>query len=184
MPNSRSVHREGKCADLGERWPLGLRRTYFPGTATGIAGPHAKGYLPWYDGTLRDFSEYNMSWAWTAGELISTAGDLNRFHQALLTGRLLRPTELRQMRRTVPMDPAQPAAGGYGLGLYWVALPCGRAWGHDGLVWGHSTISLHSPDGRRQVTLGETITHYQVPGEPDPIGEATGDSPTQPRCCA
>ncbi|WP_157548101.1 hypothetical protein [Micromonospora sp. ATCC 39149] len=69
--------------------------------------------------------------------------------------------------------PRCPEAGGYGLGLLWLALPGGRFWGHDGLVFGHATISLHAPDGSRQVTLGTNVTHYQVPGEPDPIGAAT-----------
>jgi D-alanyl-D-alanine carboxypeptidase len=153
--------------------PLGLRQTYFPGPTTRITGPHAKAYLPWYDGSLRDFSRYHMSWAWTAGELVSSTADLDRFYRALLGGRLLRPAELTHMRATVPMDPANPARGGYGLGLYWLASPCGPAWGHDGQVFGHSTISLHSPDGRRQVTVAQNLTHYQVPGQPDPIGAAT-----------
>jgi D-alanyl-D-alanine carboxypeptidase len=152
--------------------PLGLRGTYFPGTATRIAGPHAAAYIPWYDGSLRDFSDYNMSWGWTAGELISTTADLDRFYRALLGGRLLRPAELAQMRTTVPFTPANPAAGGYGLALYWLPLPCGPAWGHDGLVFGHGTISWHSPDGGRQATIAMNLTHYQIPGRPDPIGEA------------
>ncbi|XAN46168.1 serine hydrolase domain-containing protein [Micromonospora oryzae] len=154
--------------------PLGLHQTYFPGRRTRIAGPHSEAYLPWYDGQLRDFSVTNTSWAWTAGALVSTAADLNRFFRALLGGRLLRPAELARMRTTVPLDPAQPEAGGYGLGLLWLALPGGRFWGHDGVVFGHATISLHAPDGSRQVTLGTNVTHYQVPGQPDPIGAATG----------
>ncbi|SCE89533.1 D-alanyl-D-alanine carboxypeptidase [Micromonospora haikouensis] len=154
--------------------PLGLHQTYFPGRRTRIAGPHSEAYLPWYDGQLRDFSVANMSWAWTAGALVSTAADLNRFFRALLGGRLLRPAELARMRTTVPLDPTQPEAGGYGLGLLWLALPGGRLWGHDGVVFGHATISLHAPDGSRQVTLGTNVTHYQVPGQPDPIGAATG----------
>ncbi|GAB3818281.1 serine hydrolase domain-containing protein [Micromonospora zhanjiangensis] len=155
--------------------PLGLRDTYFPGTSPRIAGPHSEGYVPWYDGTLADFAEYNMSWAWTAGALVSTADDLNRFYRALLGGRLLRPAQLREMQRTVPFDAAYPEAGGYGLALYWMPTRCGRAWGHDGLVFGYSTISWHSADGRRQMTLGENITHYAAPGQPNPILEATLD---------
>ena len=153
--------------------PLGLWQTYFPGANTRIVGPHAKGYVPWYGGELRDFSVYNMSWAGTAGELISTPSDLNQFYRALLDGRLLRPAELAQMRTTVPLDPTRPAIGSYGLGLVELALPCGTVWGHDGIVLGHSALSLHSPDGRRQVTFAANLTHYAVPGQPDPISAAT-----------
>jgi len=154
--------------------PLGLRQTYFPGTRPRIAGPHSKGYVPWYEGELRDFSVSNMSWAWTAGALISSMADLNTFFRALLGGRLLRPAQLAAMRTTVPFDPAQPEAGGYGLGLYRRRWPTGDFWGHDGLVFGYSAISLHSPDGRRQVSTGVNATHYALPGAPDPIADAAG----------
>ncbi|GAA1368789.1 serine hydrolase domain-containing protein [Catellatospora chokoriensis] len=153
--------------------PLGLRHTYLPGTGTRIHGPHAAAYIPWYDGVLLDFADYNMSWAWAAGELVSTTGDLNMFYRALLTGRLLRPAQLAEMQTTVPWVPGAPEYGGYGLGLYSNALPCGLAWGHDGLVLGHATISWHSPDGRRQVTVAQNMTHYVAPGQPDPIADAT-----------
>ncbi len=153
--------------------PLGLRGTYFPGTHPHIAGPHSRGYIPWFEGELRDFSVYNMSWAWMVGDLVSTTADLDRFFRALLSGRLLRPAELAQMRTVVPWDPASPESGGYGLGIYSVALSCGLVWGHDGLVPGYRTFSWHSPDGTRQATVAQNMTHYQAPGEPDPILGAT-----------
>ncbi|WP_434742509.1 serine hydrolase domain-containing protein [Micromonospora sp. SH-82] len=151
--------------------PLGLRHTVFPGTKPRITGPHSKGYLPWHESVLRDFSVYNMSWAWTAGELVSTTDDLNRFYRALLSGKVLGAKELREMQRTVSVGPDQ-IVDGYGLGIYRINLPCGPAWGHDGVVFGYSTMSLHSPDGTRQVTIADNVTHYGVPGQPDPILEA------------
>jgi D-alanyl-D-alanine carboxypeptidase len=144
--------------------PLGLADTYFPGSDPYLHGPHSKAYMHWTDGTLRDFSVYNYSVAWTAGALVSTTADLNRFYRALLTGKLLRPASLAAMQTTVPFDPAHPEAGGYGFGLYWVALPCGRAWGHDGGVLGMLTQSLSSPDGRRQIAIGENLSDYTEPG--------------------
>jgi D-alanyl-D-alanine carboxypeptidase len=52
-------------AEVGRRIlrPLGLRDTYFPGTDPHIRKEHSRAYVPWTDGKLRDFSEYNMSWA-------------------------------------------------------------------------------------------------------------------------
>ncbi|MEE6261189.1 serine hydrolase domain-containing protein [Plantactinospora sonchi] len=168
----RSAERE-----IGRRIlrPLRLRQTYFPGTDRRIDGPHAGGYVPWVDGTLRDFSVYNMSWAWTAGALVSTTADLNRFFRGLLGGELLRPAELAEMRRTVVVDPTHPDAAGYGLGLMGLTTLGGHSWGHDGVVLGHQTISLHSPDGRRQASVALNATHYWVPGQPDPIGAALFD---------
>jgi D-alanyl-D-alanine carboxypeptidase len=149
--------------------PLHLRDTYFPGTDPYIRGPHSRAYAVWPDGTLRDLTVYNMSWVWAAGELISTAADLNRFYGALLAGRLLRPGLLTEMQTTVPMDPDAPEAAGYGLGLLWLATPCGRVWGHDGGVIGHGTMSLHRIAAHRQTSLAENMTYY---AQPSPIDEA------------
>ncbi|MEU4240370.1 serine hydrolase domain-containing protein [Actinoplanes sp. NPDC026619] len=143
--------------------PLGLTGTYFEGADPRIRGPHMHAYVPWTDGTLKDFTLYNMSWGWAAGEIVSTARDLDVFYRALLTGRLLRPAQLAAMQDTVAEIPQEPAAGGYGLGLYWVDLPCGRFWGHDGGTVGHQTISWHSPDGQRQVTYAQSMAFYDSP---------------------
>ncbi|MGW5360685.1 serine hydrolase domain-containing protein [Actinopolymorpha pittospori] len=152
--------------------PLGLRQTYFPGTSTRIRGPHSKGYVPWFGGVWRDFSVYNQSWAWVAGSLISTMGEVNRFFRALLGGQLLRPAELAQMRETVPIDPKEPDGAHYGLGLVRAPLPCGFAWGHDGSVWGHQANSMHSADGRRQVTYALNASNYMPQNQPTPIETA------------
>ena len=158
-------------SEIGRRIlrPLGLRDTYLPGTDLYIRGPHDNAYIPEPNGALHDFTLFNMSSAWAAGALISTPADLNRFYRALLTGRLLSRGLLAQMETTVPFDPAHPAAGGYGLGLYWLELPCGRFWGHDGAVIGQSTRSLHSLDGRRQLTMAENLNNYPTPS---PIDDA------------
>ncbi|WP_274910761.1 serine hydrolase domain-containing protein [Streptomyces sp. WZ-12] len=164
----------------------GLRHTYFPQSPT-ISGPHAKMYEAAYGGfnPPRDFSVYNMSWASTAGSLVSTMPDLNRFYRALLGGELLAPTELRQMKTTVPI---QGSTARYGLGLLRMASPsCGELWGHNGLVLGAMTWSLHSADGRRQVSLGFNLTRYQkldATGQPipSPIDTAMNDHLAQAVC--
>ena len=152
--------------------PLGLRHTSFPGTSPYIRGPHMAGYVPWTDGSLRDVTVFSPSSSWAAGEMISTAGDLNRFYRALLTGRLLSPALLAQMQTTVPIIPDMPEVAGWGLGILWLATPCGRVWGHTGGVVGYSTYSWHSVDGRRQVTLAENLIEYATPGPAHPIDQA------------
>lgn len=162
-------------------WRLGLFRTYFAGATEHIFGPHSQAYIPWLDGELMDFSVYNMSWAWMVGDIVSTTDDVNRFFEALLTGKLLRPNELAEMKEVVAFDPARPALGGYGLGILTTASPCGPLWGHDGVVFGHGTISLHLPDAARQVTVAENMTHFALPG-PHPIREATNQLLVQALC--
>jgi D-alanyl-D-alanine carboxypeptidase len=162
--------------------PLGLRTTYFPGDDPVIRGPHANAYLPWPDGTLRDFSVFNMSWAWAAGALISTPQDLNRFFRALLSGRLLAPAQLTEMRTTVPMDPNQPDAAGYGLGIFWEQASCGRVWGHTGGVIGQTTVTLHSPDGTRQVSLGEDQSAFATVDQATAVSTARAQFLTSALC--
>ncbi|XVV10469.1 serine hydrolase domain-containing protein [Actinoplanes sp. CA-131856] len=152
--------------------PLGLRDTYFEGADPLIRGPHMRAYVPWYEGELRDFTRCNMTWGWAAGEIVSTARDLNVFYRALLTGKLLKPSLLAAMQTTVP----DGTGGGYGLGLYYVDLPCGRVWGHDGGTIGHVTVSWHSGDGVRQVTYAQSMSFYQTsPDEAHPIDVAVID---------
>jgi D-alanyl-D-alanine carboxypeptidase len=66
---------------------------------------------------------------------------------------------MAQMRRTVPLDPAAPCAGGYGLGLFRLPSACGELWGHDGIVFGYITLSLRRADGVRSLSLGATLSH-------------------------
>ncbi|GIJ11042.1 hydrolase [Micromonospora andamanensis] len=145
--------------------PLRLSATSFPGDDPRIRGPHSGAYFAPFG--VRDLSEFNMSWGWTAGEMIATTADLNTFFRALLSGDLLSPATLDEMLTGVPFVPELPEAGGYGLGIYSVPTPCGEFWGHDGATFGHLTFSLHSRDGARQVSTGINISHYQV-GLPDP----------------
>ncbi|WP_079271242.1 serine hydrolase domain-containing protein [Streptomyces lydicus] len=137
----------------------GLRHTSFP-RSPHLTGPHAKMYEAAYGffQPPRDFSVYNMSWAGTAGSLVSTMPDLNRFFHALLGGELLPAAQLRQMKTTVPIEGSKMR---YGLGLFEMPLPCGKVWGHNGLVPGAMTWSLSTADGRRQMSLGFNLTRYQ-----------------------
>ncbi|TDD25793.1 class A beta-lactamase-related serine hydrolase [Nonomuraea diastatica] len=158
----------------------GLRHTSYPRTPR-IPGPHSKAYESWY-GLIdppRDYSVYDMSWASTAGAVVSTMDDLNRFYRELLRGRLIGAEQLTEMQKTVPVS----VGGGYliyGLGLYAADLPCGRFWGHDGAVFGMGAQSLSSPDGNRQISFGMNLMKYQRVGddgalEPSEIDTAMGN---------
>jgi D-alanyl-D-alanine carboxypeptidase len=59
--------------------PLSLNDTSFPGTSMSIPEPHAHGYMPDVAMRPKDVSEMNVSAGWAAGEVISTAADLNSF---------------------------------------------------------------------------------------------------------
>ncbi|WP_443033016.1 serine hydrolase domain-containing protein [Streptomyces sp. A1-5] len=130
---------------------IGLRHTYFPapGDAT-IRERHPKGYYQESAGTpLVDATEWDPSWAWAAGQMISTNSDLNRFFSALLSGRLLPKAQLDQMRTTVSATSPFPAGARYGLGLVSRPLSCGGVyWGHGGSMTGYETRGGVTGNGR------------------------------------
>ncbi|MEU4115633.1 serine hydrolase domain-containing protein [Kitasatospora sp. NPDC028055] len=141
--------------------PLGMTGTYFPGRATDIRGPHAHGYWTLAEGPApedrsdRDVTVESVTWANSAGELISTLSDLNRFERALLGGRLLSPELMRQMTTTIPaQSDGGPVGLSYGLGLARLELSCGPVYGHDGGMPGFAS-QLWSK-GDRQVAMSVT----------------------------
>ncbi|RFS84544.1 class A beta-lactamase-related serine hydrolase [Actinomadura spongiicola] len=167
----------------------GLKHTYFPSRAR-VSGPHSRLYESLYQHVEppRDYSTYDVSWAWTAGALVSTMDDLNRFYRRLLTGELIGEDALAQMRRTVPVKDADGnVLKNYGLGLYSTELPCGTFWGHDGTVFGSGTQSLSSAGGARQISLTTNLARYSkldsngVP-VPHPIDSALGAHVVEALC--
>ncbi|QQQ75559.1 beta-lactamase family protein [Saccharothrix sp. 6-C] len=140
--------------------PLGLRSTSVPGTRIDIPGPHAHGYLR-AGGQVVDITEINPSAAYSAGEMISTTADLDRFVDALLDGRLLRPAQQRELTSTLPITE------GYGLGIEAQQMPCGvTVWGHSGGIPGYNSLVIGTADTKTRMTLSAT-------SEPDP-GELAG----------
>lgn len=133
--------------------PLGLHETSAPGDATGIPGPHPRGYVrPAADADPIDVTEFNPSVAFGGGNMISSASDMSRFFDALLHGRLLRPAELAEMQHVVSTGHEDGSA--YGLGLQQWSLPCGGVfWGHMGDIFGFQTMSGSTTDGRQATVM-------------------------------
>lgn len=132
--------------------PLGLRNTSYVHPRTSFPGPHVRGYLTPDEagGALVDSSEQTVSWAQSAGAVISSPGDLNRFTSALLSGRLLPPDLLDAMLTMTPTDATGTRF--YGLGLRRYDLTCGvRVYGHTGTVQGYYTYAFTTRDGGRSV---------------------------------
>ncbi|MDW6058906.1 serine hydrolase domain-containing protein [Streptomyces sp. FXJ1.4098] len=133
--------------------PLGLTGTSLPGDHPYLPAPYAHGYHTYAeDGRRVDTTVFNSTAADASGDLVTTPMDVNRFFGALLTGRLLRPAELAEMRRTVPI-PDEPGRRA-GLGLETTPLSCGGFyWHHGGNALGYSSENGVTTDGRRAVTV-------------------------------
>jgi D-alanyl-D-alanine carboxypeptidase len=135
--------------------PLHLRNTYFP-TRSSFRGRYAHGYVPprFTGGGYDDVSRLSPSFIWTAGAVVSNAPDVARFWTALMSGRLLKPRLLAEMKTTV--DTGQ--GYGYGLGIMAVDTPCGTIWGHNGDMPGYVTFAYtDGVGGRSSVVLLPTV---------------------------
>jgi D-alanyl-D-alanine carboxypeptidase len=131
--------------------PLGLRDTFYLHPDTKIPGQHAHGYLTADEAGARpvDATDQTVSWAQSAGAIISTARDLDTFYSALLRGRLTSASGLAEMERFTRVN----ATTSYGLGLRRRELSCGiSVYGHTGAVQGYYTYAFTTADGRRSLT--------------------------------
>ncbi|CAM5229286.1 serine hydrolase [Streptomyces spiroverticillatus] len=133
--------------------PLKLRHTSYVHPKTSIKGTHVRGYLhPDEEGApLVDSTEQTVSWAQSAGAIVSDPADLNTFTSALMRGRLLPPKMLDAMTTVTPTDTAQTRF--YGLGLRRYDLSCGtQIYGHTGTVQGYYTYAFATRDGSRALS--------------------------------
>ncbi|MGE6738253.1 serine hydrolase domain-containing protein, partial [Streptomyces sp. NPDC059900] len=141
--------------------PLGLRGTEVPGASPELPSPHATHYSTLFaDGPrpkVYDVTEFSPTVAFSAGQLISTVGDVNTFLAELLGGKLLPAAQQRELLDAVPVDGDQGHGGPqdvYGLGIrhFKLADDC-WAWGHGGMIPGSATRTLASADGRHVMTM-------------------------------
>ncbi len=159
--------------------PLGLSATSFPTTETSISGTHAQGYT--YNvrrngaqivGPVYDLTDFNPSFVWATGAIISNPADLNTFMRAMvgntIPGHTLPAGLMTAMKTTVPITlPAGlfPAGFGAGLGLWsWnikasfddLSLTGGcdtTVYGEEGEVPGFDTWAFASSDGSRAIAM-------------------------------
>lgn len=114
--------------------PLGLAGTSDPGSSAAFPEPHPRGYtLQSPTATAEnptDATDWNPSWGWTAGELISTGDDMLVYARALGTGQGLIGSDTQIERLS-----SFPGAAGYGLGM-----GCSNGWvGHAGELPGYNS---------------------------------------------
>ncbi|MFD5618768.1 serine hydrolase domain-containing protein [Streptomyces yangpuensis] len=164
----------------------GLRRTFFP-TGSEFPAPHAQGYTDQTaSGKVEVSTDWDPSWAWAAGAMISDLQNLRSWARTLATGTLLTPETQAQRLKTT--NAGIPGAG-YGLGIFDV-----QGWiGHNGSLPGYESLGVYLPqaqatmvvilntdilhDGQEPSTLfGEAITSIVTPDNVYP-----GHKPSEPK---
>ncbi|MFI2348894.1 serine hydrolase domain-containing protein [Streptomyces sp. NPDC019443] len=135
--------------------PAGLKHTLFPKAAE-FPTPHAHGYTDQTaTGKVEDATDWNPSWGWAAGAMISDLNDLRSWAHTLATGTLLSPaTQAQRMK----MSPSGLPDTGYGLGIFNVA-----GWiGHNGSLPGYESLVVYLPEAKATlVVLLNTDINYK-----------------------
>lgn len=137
--------------------PLGLAATSLP-TTIQLAPDFVHGYLSLDGSPLIDVAPLlSPSIGWSAGGIVSNAGDVTTFYRALLAGKLLPPAQLDEM------EAPSATSGTYGLGIDNSVVTCGRAFGHLGDFsnsW--RTEVLATKNGKRQAVVMVNVDDTHV----------------------
>ncbi|HET6735043.1 serine hydrolase domain-containing protein [Mycobacterium sp.] len=141
--------------------PLGMSHTSFP-TTNAFPEPHAQGYtVQTADGKEATATDWDPSWGWAAGAMISTLDDMRIWAPALATGKLLTPGLQTQRLQTVGA-PGLPPQDGYGLGIFnlggWI--------GHNGSLPGYQTVSVYLPQKQTAMVIFTNTDIEHQGGEP------------------
>lgn len=153
---------------------LGLKNTTFPATDVNLPLPFANGY--WYtppDGSPLplcptvgpstsppsspsgsdcqvDMTRDNPQVPWTAGAVVSTVSDMTVLAPELATGAGLKPATAKERRQWTSMsNPGSSVPLEYGLGL----MRVGDWIGHDGAIFGYSTMVFYLPSQKSTVVV-------------------------------
>ncbi|WP_329572625.1 serine hydrolase domain-containing protein [Streptomyces sp. NBC_01361] len=140
--------------------PAGMKQTLFP-TGNEFPEPHSQGYTnQTASGKTEDSADWNPSWGWAAGAMISTLNDLRIWAPTVATGKfpdgdtMISPATQKQ--RLITPKTTIPGAG-YGLGIFNV-----QGWiGHNGSLPGYESLTIYLPSAKATlvVVLNTDINH-------------------------
>ncbi|MFE9763488.1 serine hydrolase domain-containing protein [Streptomyces sp. NPDC005808] len=138
-----------RLADVIERRvlrPAHLRHTLFP-SGPEFPEPHPRGYTnQTLSGEVADSTDWNPSWAWAAGAMISNLHDLRRWAKVVATGELLSPETQAERLKTLPTG--FPGLS-YGLGIF----KSGGWIGHNGSIPGYETVTVYLPSKKATLVV-------------------------------
>ena len=128
--------------------PLGITRTVFPAGAE-MPSPHAHGYFKMPDGKVVDATDWNPSWGWASGNMISTLEDMRIWAREFAMGKLLSPAMKRERDRFLPAPQEGDGA------LYGLAIENQNGWiGHNGNIMSYMAYPYYLPaEGITMVVL-------------------------------
>ena len=127
--------------------PEGLTHTVFPAGAE-IPSPHSHGYFKMPDGKIVDATNWNPSWGWASGNMISTPDDMRVWTRDLAMGKLISPAMKREQHQFLPAPPEGDGA------LYGLALENQNGWiGHNGNIMSYMVYPYYLPSERMTMVV-------------------------------
>jgi D-alanyl-D-alanine carboxypeptidase len=110
----------------------------------------------------QDVSRDTLSWARSAGGIISTISDMTRWERALYSGRLLPPRQQAELESLVSTTTSQPITRtsatdpqGFGLGIAQLTdEELGTFWFYEGETLGFRAVHAYFPDSGLIIAFG------------------------------
>ena len=122
--------------------PEGMSHTLFPAGAE-IPSPHSQGYFKMPDGKIVDATDWNPSWGWASGNMISTLDDMRVWTRDLAIGKPISPAMKQQRDQFLPAPQEGDGA------LYGLALENQNGWiGHNGNIMSYMVYPYYLPSER------------------------------------
>jgi D-alanyl-D-alanine carboxypeptidase len=128
--------------------PLKLTQTSWP-VGDALPKPYAHGTtVQTLDDKLDDATNRSPSWAFTAGELVSTMSDLHTWVVSYATGSLISP-EMQEQRLTWMTMPPNTPERAYGIGI-----GTDHGWlGHTGELPGYNCAAYYMPEKKIAIVV-------------------------------
>ncbi len=128
--------------------PLGMTETVFA-VNSDFSAPHAHGYI-YMDSTASapvDVTNLDPSWGWTAGAIISTLGDLQRYAKPMATGQLISKTLQAERLKWKTIDKLTSGVwANKPLGYGFAIADFDGAHGHNGGIPGFNSFMGYIPE--------------------------------------
>jgi len=128
--------------------PLGLINTYLGGR---INAQDNETHSYKFIGNWKRETETDISIPLGAGGIVSTASDLVKFSDALFGGKLLKTTQMEQMK-TIKDD--------FGIGIFQIPFYDKLGYGHTGGIDGFTSVFSHFADGNISYALVSNGSNY------------------------
>ena len=141
--------------------PAGMTQTYIVPDEPSLA-TMARGYRR-VNGKLEPGLTIHDSYSWSAGDLVSTVGDVEKWNEALASGKVVPHDDYALMMS--PQITAQGENTGYGLGLFIDKVNDQPRIGHTGGSFGFTAANFYFPLQKLRIIVLTNNVDAPEPGE-------------------